>query len=80
MVNEFLAYAKEKGVEASSQEVRPVITELKRLLKARLAKHLFGDEGFYSTWNDGDPMVRKALEVLQLSDPVTVTKEQQEKK
>ncbi len=80
MINDFLAYAKEKGFETNSREYRPVIPEIKRLLKARLAKHLFGDEGFYSTWNDGDPVVRKALEVLQLSDPVTITKESQEKK
>lgn len=75
MLNEFLAYAREKEVKISDREFRAVNKEIKRLLKARVAKHLFGDEGFYSVWNDGDYMVRKALEVLQLSDPITTTKE-----
>lgn len=76
MLNEFLAYAREKEVKVSDREYRAVTNEVKRLLKARVAKHLFGDEGFYSVWNDGDYMVRKALEVLQLSDPITITKDE----
>ncbi len=76
MLNEFLAYAREKEVKVSDREYRAVANEVKRLLKARVAKHLFGDEGFYSVWNDGDYMVRKALEVLQLSDPITITKDE----
>ena len=75
MLNEFLAYAREKELKISDREFRAVNKEIKRLLKARMAKHLFGDEGFYSVWNDGDYMVRKALEVLQLSDPITTTKD-----
>ncbi len=75
MLNEFLAYAREKDLKISDRAFRAVNKEIKRLLKARVAKHLFGDEGFYSVWNDGDYMVRKALEVLQLSDPITTTKE-----
>lgn len=75
MLNEFLAYAREKELKISDREFRAVNKEIKRLLKARVAKHLFGDEGFYSVWNDGDYMVRKALEVLQLSDPITTTKD-----
>ncbi len=75
MLCEFLAYAREKDLKISDRAFRAVNKEIKRLLKARVAKHLFGDEGFYSVWNDGDYMVRKALEVLQLSDPITTTKE-----
>ncbi|MEZ5039366.1 MAG: S41 family peptidase [Saprospiraceae bacterium] len=75
LLKAFLDYTMNKGVKITDRQFKPIAREIKRLLKARLAKHRFGDEGFYSVWNDGDQMVRKALEVLQLSDPVTLTKE-----
>lgn len=64
MINEFLVYVKEKGFEVNSKEYCLVILEIKCLFKVRLVKYLFGDEGFYSIWNDGDLMVWKVLEVL----------------
>jgi len=42
-------------------------------MKARLAKHLFGDEGFYTIWNNEDDMVEEALRILQLDNPVSAS-------
>lgn len=68
--NAFLAYAKEQGVELAEPTNKRVVTEIKRYLKARLARQYFGDEGFFAVWNQNDKMVLKAMDVLRQDDPL----------
>ncbi len=73
--NDFLAFAAEKGVATDLSKLEGVKSSVKRFLKARIAKHLFEDKGFYYVWNLRDDMVNKALEVLNRSNPMSVISE-----
>lgn len=75
VINELVAYAKEQGAKIKSADMPLIRTDLSRLLKARIAKHLFEDRGFYTIWNLNDPMVQKARELLRKSNPLSVISE-----
>lgn len=68
----FMAYAKDKGTE-----IDPLVLSeknkrgLKRFMKARMAKHLYNDEAFFSVWNKNDEMIQKARTSLQSTVPIT---------
>lgn len=68
---EFLTYAADEGLERKRSQEDFVKSEMKHLLKARIAKHLFDDKGFYQVWNSKDPFVQQALETLRASKPIT---------
>jgi carboxyl-terminal processing protease len=72
LYNEFLQFATEKGIKHDFSQANVVKPQLRRFLKARIAKHLFEDEGFYYIWNENDDMVNKAIEVLNKNNPVSV--------
>ncbi len=69
---EFLAYASERGEEYVEQNAKDqrVTRELQRFMKARLAKLIYGDEAMYEVLNEGDDMVKEALEVLRSRKPI----------
>ena len=75
MINEFINYTETKGVKTQTGELNKIRPVLKRLMKARLAKHLFGDEGFYTIWNRNDDVVKEAIQVLHKDDPISASKE-----
>lgn len=70
MLEELLKYAEKQGVAYNDVELKKCRAELKLLLKARIAKILFHEEGLYSVLNDDDPAVEKALQVLRSGEPV----------
>lgn len=72
LYNEFLQFATEKGIKHNFSQANVIKPQLRRFLKARIAKHLFEDEGFYYIWNENDDMVNKAIEVLNQNNPVSV--------
>lgn len=67
----FTQYAKEQGVAPKEDEIQKSREDLKLAIKARIARKLFGDEGFFSIWNQEDKVVKKALEALQQPNPLT---------
>ena len=70
----FIDYSKEQGAEVDRGNLSyHVQSELKRFIKARVAKHLFGDEGFYTFWNERDPMIKEALKALENPNPMTAS-------
>jgi carboxyl-terminal processing protease len=71
LYNDFLAYARSEGLDEKQDSRILIRTEIKRLIKARIAKHLFDDEAFYVVWNDQDPFIQKAIETLHSSKPIT---------
>ncbi len=74
MYSEYLAYAKEQGEESAEPTNTRVVAEIKRFLKARLARQLFTAEGFFAVWNEKDDMILEALRVLRTEDPLAAAR------
>lgn len=70
MVDELVSYGEKQGVKRDAAQLAKCRSELKVLLKARVAKSLFGDIGLYKVLNDDDPAVEKALHLLKTGEPV----------
>ncbi len=70
-IDEFIAYADEQGVAFDKKGFEKSKSDLKLAIKARLARKLFGDKGFFSVWNQQDELVLKALEALAQPNPLT---------
>ena len=65
----------EKEVETIDEdEFAKCESHIKLLLKARMARHLFGDEGLYSILNEDDDMIKETLRVLHLPNPLVSVK------
>jgi len=72
LLNDFKEYALSKNPEII-QNPSIEIQELSKLyLKARLAKHLFNDKGLYAVLNSEDEAVRKAIQVLDMKNPLSI--------
>jgi carboxyl-terminal processing protease len=71
MLNTLVEYAENKGLKINREELKISEKEIRILLKSRIARKLFGYEGFYSVWNQSDEAVKTALKALQLSNPLT---------
>lgn len=73
---EYVAYAREQGEETQPPTNARVLAEVKLFLKARIARQLYGDEGFFAVWNSQDDMIREALRVLRADDPLATARKQ----
>lgn len=67
-LNEFKAYATQNGLRGSTQEWNTAQKEISRFLKARIAKHLFDDKGFFTVLNQNDPTIQAALKSLHSTE------------
>jgi carboxyl-terminal processing protease len=65
LLNDFKAYAKKDSVPGLDQLSAHDETEIRTRLKAMLARQLYRTEGFYEAINADDPMVKKAIEVVE---------------
>ena len=68
IMREFVAFAKDKGVEpneAQIQKSRPLMT---RLLNAYIVRNMLGDEGFFPLFERDDEITKAAVEQLTQSD------------
>lgn len=74
LYEEFLTFARSQGARVDARQSPQAKKELKLFIKARIAKHLFEDEGFYMVWNQDDPMLREALRALQHANPLQAIK------
>lgn len=64
VLREFVAFAKEKGVEPNETEIqksKPLIT---RLLNAYIVRNILGDEGFFPLFERDDEITKRAVEEL----------------
>ncbi len=68
--SEFLKYAERHNVQSVWNEIQRVKEPLRRLIKARIARQLFGDEGYYGIMNESDPCVQNALYQFGKEDPL----------
>jgi len=70
MLKEFLDYAAANGVEVAPEDFEKIKSDVKLLLKSRLARHLFKEDGFYTIWNDKDEAVKAAMRALKKENPL----------
>lgn len=68
---EFLNYARQKGASFDPKELAVSESSVRLLFKARLARNLFQEDGFFSVWNEQDEVVQKALELLRSPVPLS---------
>ena len=64
IIPQFVAFAKEKGVEPNQEQIaksRPLMT---RLLNAYIVRNILGDEGFFPLFERDDEITKKAVELL----------------
>ena len=68
--SEFLKYAERHNVQSVWNEIQRVKEPLRRVIKARIARQLFGNEGYYGIMNETDPCVQNALYQFGKEDPL----------
>ena len=61
---EFVAFAKEKGVEPNEEQIQKSRPLMLRLLNAYIVRNILGDEGFFPLFERDDDITKKAIEVL----------------
>lgn len=72
--NDFIKYTERQGVGRQSNEVSTIREPIRKQLKARIARLLYGDEGYYGILNNDDPVVIKAVELLKEKNPLGIKK------
>ena len=70
MLKDLLDYAAENNVEVTPEDFEKIESDIKLLLKSRLARHFFKEDGFYMIWNDKDESVKAALRALKKENPL----------
>ncbi len=63
-VPEFVAFAKEKGVEPNEKQLATSRPLLVRIVNAYIVRNILNDEGFYPLFERDDDITKKAIEVL----------------
>jgi carboxyl-terminal processing protease len=63
-LNEFINFAKEKGVEPNSKQIEISRPLLIRIINAYIVRNILGDEGFYPLFERDDDITQRAVEEL----------------
>lgn len=66
-VPEFVAFAKEKGVEPNPEQLAISKSLLMRIVNAYIVRNILNDEGFFPLYERDDDITKKAVEVLSLN-------------
>ncbi|MEO1515741.1 MAG: S41 family peptidase [Bacteroidota bacterium] len=74
MVEAFRDYAASKGIERNDAKWAKSADDIVHLIKARIGRHLYQEEGYYQVWNETDPAVLEALRNLRTERPQVVEK------
>jgi carboxyl-terminal processing protease len=77
--NDFLAFAERKQVSKERDQINLIKEPIKILLKARIAKQYFGEEGYFTIMNAEDDCVVRAIQTLKSPDPLGLQKHIQKK-
>lgn len=64
LLQEFVAYAEEKGVKAVPKEIKQSENFILTRLKAYISRNILGDAGFFPILFKDDEAVKKAIEEL----------------
>ena len=63
-VDEFVAFAKEKGVDPNEKQLAISRPMLVRIVNAYIVRNILNDEGFYPLYERDDDITKKAIKVL----------------
>jgi carboxyl-terminal processing protease len=69
-LNDFIKYSERQGVAKQPTQLPYIKNLARQYLKARLARLLYGDEGYYGILNENDLMITRAVEALKQEDPL----------
>lgn len=72
--NDFIKYTERQEVSRQSASILLIKDPVRKMLKARIARLMFGEEGYYGILNHNDPMIARSLEVLKQNDPLNLRK------
>ena len=64
LLSQFVAFAKEKGVEPNEAQIAKSKPLMVRLLNAYIVRNILGDDGFFPLFERDDEITKKAIEVL----------------
>lgn len=64
ILRDFVAYAKEKGIEPNESEIQKSKPLFTRILNAYIVRNILGDEGFFPLFERDDEITQKAVEIL----------------
>lgn len=64
MLNDFIAYAADKGVEKDEEGIRESSARIKTLMKAFIARNFYDDDGFYPLYHQIDETFLRAIDYL----------------
>ncbi|NLE32242.1 MAG: hypothetical protein GX619_04360, partial [Bacteroidales bacterium] len=64
LVTPFLRYAAARNVRGRYEFISPSIPMVQRDIKSNIARMLLGEDAFWMLYQDGDPMLGKAVEVI----------------
>lgn len=64
ILREFVAFAKQKGVEPNEAEIAKSKPLMVRILNAYIVRDMLGDDGFFPLFERDDEITKKAVEVL----------------
>lgn len=67
LLNDFFSFAEKLGVKRNLKEENISKNLIRNLLKASIARHIWGNEGFYLILNKEDKAITKAKEVIDAS-------------
>ena len=70
MLNDFIKFGEENGAKIDPADFDKIKENVKLLLKARLARNLYKEDGFYTIWNDSDEVVKAAMRALKKENPL----------
>ena len=68
LFQQFIAYAAEKNVKGSAQEIAETKRKIKTLLKAYFSQNLYDDKGFYPVYHQIDDVFARAVDHLKNQD------------
>lgn len=64
-MNEFLAFAEEKGVEKDEEGYKTSEKVIRNLLKAMIARGIWKSDGYFYIVNDLNPMMKEAIKAIE---------------
>lgn len=65
---EFVAFAKDKGIEPDEAQIAKSRPLLERLINAYIVRNILGDEGFFPLFERDDEITKRAIEYLMTND------------
>ncbi len=64
ILNDFISYSEKLGVKSNPKEVETSKGLIKNLLKASIARQIWGNDGFYPILNKEDKAILKAMDIV----------------